>query len=61
MKWIETTDECNPLSCRGEYSCDIPWLQHTINGAIPDWWKDCKEIARKMLESESAKNTEHKS
>lgn len=20
------------------------------NGAIPDWWKDCKEIARKMLE-----------
>lgn len=20
------------------------------NGSIPDWWKDCKEIARKMLE-----------
>jgi hypothetical protein len=24
------------------------------NGSIPDWWKDCKEIARKMLELESA-------
>ena len=34
MKWIETTDEYNPLSCRGEYSCDIPWLQHTTNGGM---------------------------
>lgn len=28
------------------------------NGSIPGWWKDCKEIARKTLELESAKNTE---
>jgi hypothetical protein len=34
MKWIETTDEHDPLSCRGEYSCDIPWLQHSINGGM---------------------------
>jgi hypothetical protein len=27
-------------------------------GSIPEWWKDCKEIARKLLELESAKNTE---
>jgi len=28
------------------------------NGTIPGWWKDCKEIARKMLELNGAKNTE---
>lgn len=28
------------------------------NGTIPDWWKECKEIARKTLELEGAKNTE---
>ena len=31
MKWIETTDKNNPLSCRGEYCCDIPWLEHSTN------------------------------
>ena len=28
------------------------------NGTIPDWWKNCKEIARKTLELNSVKNTE---
>ena len=28
------------------------------NGTIPDWWKECKEIARKTLELNGAKNTE---
>jgi predicted HD phosphohydrolase len=28
------------------------------NGTIPDWWKDCKEIARKTLKLSGAKNTE---
>ena len=28
------------------------------NGTIPNWWKECKEIAQKTLEFESAKNTE---
>ena len=28
------------------------------NDTIPDWWKDCKETARKTLELEGAKNTE---
>jgi hypothetical protein len=28
------------------------------NGTIPEWWKECKEIARKTLELEGAKNTE---
>lgn len=32
MKWVETTDKNNPLSCRGEYCCDISWLEHTTNG-----------------------------
>ena len=34
MKWIETTDENNPLSCGGEYCFDIPWLEHSINGGM---------------------------
>lgn len=34
MKWIKTTDEYNPLSCRGEYCFDIPWLEHTTNGNV---------------------------
>ena len=34
MKWIETTDRNNPLSCLGEYCMDIPWLEHTTNGGI---------------------------
>jgi len=28
------------------------------NGTIPDWWKECKEITRKTLELNGAKNTE---
>jgi hypothetical protein len=32
MKWIETTDKNNPLSCEGEYCCDIPWLECSTNG-----------------------------
>jgi hypothetical protein len=24
----------------------------STNGSIPEWWKDCKEIAQKMLETE---------
>jgi hypothetical protein len=32
MKWKETTDKNNPLSCRGEYCFDIPWLEHSTNG-----------------------------
>jgi predicted HD phosphohydrolase len=28
------------------------------NGTIPEWWRECKEIARKTLELEGAKNTE---
>ena len=28
------------------------------NGIAPGWWVDCKEIARKTLELEGAKNTE---
>lgn len=31
MKWIETTDRNNPLSCLGEYCMDIPWLEHSTN------------------------------
>ena len=34
MNWIETTDKNNPLSCRGEYCFDIPWLEHTTNGNV---------------------------
>jgi hypothetical protein len=34
MNWIETTDEYNPLSCRGEYCFDIPWLEHSTNGNL---------------------------
>ena len=31
MKWTETTDKNNPLSCRGEYCSDVTWLEHTTN------------------------------
>jgi len=34
MKWIETTDKNNPLSCRGEYCFNIPWLEHSTNGCV---------------------------
>lgn len=34
MKWIETTDKNNPISCRGEYCSDIPWLEHSTNGGM---------------------------
>jgi hypothetical protein len=34
MKWIETTDKNNPLSCRGEYCFDTPWLEHSTNGCV---------------------------
>ena len=34
MKWIETTDKNNPLSCRGEYCSDIPWLENSTNGNV---------------------------
>ena len=34
MKWTETTDKNNPLSCRGEYCYDVPWLNHTTNGGM---------------------------
>jgi len=34
MKWIETTDKNNPLSCRGEYCFNINWLEHSTNGNV---------------------------
>ena len=34
MKWIETTDNNNPLSCMGEYCFDIPWLENSTNGGV---------------------------
>ena len=34
MKWIETIDKNNPLSCRGEYCFDTPWLEHSTNGCV---------------------------
>jgi hypothetical protein len=34
MKWIETTDKNNPLSCEGEYCFDIPWLECSTNGNV---------------------------
>jgi len=34
MKWIETTDKNNPLTCRGEYCFDIPWLEYSSDGRV---------------------------
>lgn len=32
MEWKETTDINDPLSRRGEYRFNLPWLEHSTNG-----------------------------
>ena len=34
MEWYETTNINNPLSCNGEYRCDVPWLEHSTNEGV---------------------------